>query len=223
MPFSHKNISINFVYRFLQRSWSWELCIFIWLPKGNLLCRRKRSFAPSRCLGRISSWTRQIYCKVNILMSWYSTNPLPTFFFSPNATVDPPGCGTSSTTPQAKTPLSTSHSQSLSGWLSMAAESLLGMNTWARFLLLPSYILHPLTYSHLPSSIAWSPPTGQLTMRSAPPAPRSPLHILFSLWRISRRNCPSSWPSAAWRSTSTCSPTRTSRQGGHQLPSLPHS
>ena len=80
MPFSHKNISINFVYRFLQRSWSWELCIFIWLPKGNLLCRRKRSFAPSRCLGRISSWTRQIYCKVNIPMFWYSTNPLPTFF-----------------------------------------------------------------------------------------------------------------------------------------------
>merc|ERR1711953_1415765 len=41
------------------------------------------------------------------------------------------------------------------------------------------------------TTLSWS-------MRSAPPAPRSPLHILFSLWRISRRNCPSSWPSAAW-------------------------
>ena len=35
MPFSHKNISINFVYRFLQRSWSWELCIFIFCLGGK--------------------------------------------------------------------------------------------------------------------------------------------------------------------------------------------
>ena len=175
------------------------------------MCRRKGGLTPGSCLGRIPAWTRQIHCKVNRDM-WMACYLQRTNKRSSCSDLDLcicdliyiqssifPGSGRSSTTRRTKLLLSNSDFQSLSGWLSMAAESLPEMNTWARWsqsFPLPrishiSYISHiylfpPIYLAQLLSSTVWSPPTGRLTMRNALPAPNSPLLTLFSQWRTSR-------------------------------------